>query len=167
MVALPDFDREFTGPPLRTCSVHENTEPADDRGLLRLVLGLTGAGLVAAALGIWVVPSHDADPAMMLVKLLFSVGLFWSGALGLHASRRRDTRPEVQVDRKAREMRVLTPGPGVGMQVAVHRLDDLQELSLRDGLLSARDTSGRLVVSLELGGGRDERDLRKALAGVL
>lgn len=168
MVALPDFDLEFSGPPPGNDRGSEMPERRGDRGLLRLGLRLAGAGLIAAALGLWLVPSHDADPAMMLIKLLFSVGLFWAGALGLHAARRPDTRQEVRIDRAAREMRVLTPCVGGATHVAVHRLDDLLELSLRDGLLSARDTSGQLVVSFDVTGGvRDERTLRKALAGAL
>ena len=168
MVAFPEFNREFSGPPLHDDSGHEMPCHGDDHGLLRLGLRLTGAGLLIAALGLWAVPSHDADPAMMLIKLLFAVGLFWAGTLALHAARRPDTRPEVIIDRAAREMRVFTPSVDAVPQVAVHRLDDLRELSLRDGLLSARDSSGRLVVSFAVTGGkRNERALRKALAGTL
>ena len=73
----------------------------------------------------------------------------------------------MQIDRRARELRVVTPDPRGSHGVSVHRFDDLQELSLRDGLLSARDRSGDLVVSLEVTGGCGERALRKALAGAL
>jgi len=46
----------------------------------------------------------------------------------------------------------------------VHRFDALSELSLRDGLLSARDGAGRLIVSLEVSDTRAERHLRQALS---
>jgi len=168
MVALPDLGREFSGPPLSADSgATDFTDRGGDRGLVRLGLRLAGAGLIAAAFGLWLLPSQAADPAMMLIRLLFSVGLFWCGALGLHAAHRPDTRPEVQIDRKSREMRVMTPRASGAPHIAVHRLDDLLELSLRDGLLSARDRSGHLVVSLDVAGGRDERALRKALADAL
>lgn len=163
MVAHSDFDCDLAGPPLRG---GDPGIPVRDggRGLVRIVLRLAGAGLIAAALGLWVLPTHGADPAMMLIKLLFSIGLFWSGALCLHAARLPDRRPEVQVDRTARELRVLTRGHGGVHHVSVHPLDDLPELSLRDGLLSARDRSGRLVVSLHVAGRYRERLLREALA---
>lgn len=167
MVALPDFDREFSGPPL--CSGGSPDAPLQtaDRGIARIGLRLGGAGLIAAALGLWIVPSVAADPAMMLIKMLFSIALFGAGMLGLHAARRPGRHPEVQIDRRARELRVLTTDPRGSYDVTVHRFDDLQELSLRDGLLSARDRSGDLVVSLEVTGGCGERALRKALSGTL
>lgn len=167
MVALPDFERRFSGPPLRSDTGSARPGPGGGRGLVRLGLRLAGVGLITAALGLWVLPSHAADPEMMLVRLLVSIGLFWAGTLGLHAARRPDTRPEVQIDRRAREMRVLSPVPGGAPDVAVLRLDDLLELSLRDGLLSARDRSGNLVVSLDVAHGRGERALRKALCDAL
>lgn len=167
MVALPDFERQFSGPPLRGGDDGAEAGQGDARGLVRLGLRLAGAGLVLAVPGLWLLPSHTADPAMMLVKLLVSFALFGGGMLGLHAARRPDTRPEVQIDRRARELRVLTPVPGGTRRVAVHPLDELCELSLRDGLLSARDRSGHLVVSLDVAQGRSERVLRKALADAL
>lgn len=167
MVALPDFDREFSGPPLCSGGSPDAPSQATDLGIVRTGLRLAGVGTIAAAIGLWVLPSDGADPAMLLVKLLFSIGLFWVGMLGLHAARRPDRRPEVQIDRRARELRVLTPVSGGAHHVAVHQLDDLHELSLRDGLLSARDRSGQLIVSLDVAGGRRGRALRKALAGAL
>lgn len=167
MVALPDFERRFSGPPLRSSTGCERPAPGDGRSFVRLGLRLAGVGFITAALGLWVLPSHAADPEMMLIRLLVSIGLFWVGMLGLHAARRPDMRPEVQIDRRAREMRVMSPVHGGAPDVAVHRLDDLLELSLRDGLLSARDRGGNLVVSLDVPHGRGERALRKALSDAL
>lgn len=161
MVALPDFESGFSASPRSADAL--SAWPVQRVGLARLGLRLAGAGLVAAAVGLWVLPSHAADPAMMLVKLLVSITLFCAGSLGLLATRGWPARQEVQIDHAARELRVLTRGANGTRQVAAHRLDDLLELSLRDGLLSARDRSGRLVVSLDVAEGRDERALREAL----
>jgi hypothetical protein len=46
----------------------------------------------------------------------------------------------------------------------VHPFDALSDLSLRDGLLSARDRAGRLILSLEVSDARMERHLREALS---
>lgn len=167
MVALPDFEREFSGPPLRSGSYADVTSQTADHGVVGGCARISGAGLIAAAFGLWLFPSDGADPAMLLIKLLFSFVLFGFGILGLHAARQPDRRPEVQIDPRARELRVLTQNLGGSHDVVIHRFDDLQELSLRDGLLSARDVAGRLVVSLDVANGGNERALRKALARAL
>lgn len=167
MVALPDFDREFSGPPLRSDAGTDLRCKVADRGIARMGARFFGVGLIAAAFGLWVFPSNGADPAMMLIKLLFSIALFGAGMLGLYAARCPDRRPEVQIDPRARELRVLTPDHRGSHEVEILRFDDLQELSLRDELLSARDMAGRLVVSIEVSRGGDERALRTALAGAL
>lgn len=164
MVALPDFEREFAAPPL-TATAEESgaTGTALDPG--RLFLRLAGTVLVLASLGLWLLPSVASDPAMMLVKLLFCFALFWAGLLAFHAARLSDPRPEVQIDRKGGQLRILHPAQGRSpARCIVHRLDDLAELSLRDGLLSARDRGGRLVVALEIAGDRSARNLQKALS---
>lgn len=163
MVALPDFDREFSGPPLLGDEA-DTALTGHDNGLAGLALRLAGGGLIVAALGLWVVPSHTGDAAMMLVKLLFSVVLFWAGMLALHAARGPDRRPDIEIDARARELRLRLPQRDGTTTAEVHRFDDLHELSLRDGLLSARDRTGCLVVSIEVAGRRGERALQQALA---
>lgn len=164
MVALPDLDREFDAPPLRATVEGAGTDYPDD-SLLRAALGILGMALVAASAGLWIMPSVVADPAMMLVKLLFSTTLFWSGLLCLQAARRLDARPEVAIDRGNGQLRVSHPGHGGRpARLTLHRLDDVAELSLRDGLLNARDRSGQIIVSLEMADRRAERDLRDALS---
>ncbi|PKQ11115.1 MAG: hypothetical protein CVT70_15760 [Alphaproteobacteria bacterium HGW-Alphaproteobacteria-1] len=164
MVALPDYEREFPVPPYSDsadASATDDAGPALLRGLMRLL----GGALIGAALGLWLLPSVVADPAMMLMKLLFSLGLFWAGLLALHNARRPDTRPVIQIDRRNAQLRILHPGRnGVPARCVVHRFDALSELSLRDGLLSARDGAGRLIVSLEVSDTRAERHLRQALS---
>jgi len=161
MVALPDFEPAFFVPPRPENAPFEWSVQAG--GLARIGLRLAGAGLAAASFGLWMLPAHAADPAMMLVRLVFSIGLFAAGTVCLLAARRAALSPEVRIDHATRELRVLSRGPGGTRQVAAHRLDDLHELALRDGLLSARNASGRLVVSLDVEGARASA-LRKALA---
>jgi hypothetical protein len=164
MVALPDFDREFSAPPFPAERPEARTD-GEDHDLRRGALRLVGVAVAAAAPGLWVLPTVAADPAMMLMKMVFSLGLFWAGLLCLHAARRPDPRPEVQIDRRKGLLHVIHPAQGRAPERAVvHRIDDLQELSLRGGMLRARDCSGQLLFSLELGNRRTERDLRRALS---
>lgn len=164
MVALPDFDRKFDSPPLRADSAAKVPQEAG-RALIRMVLRILGVAIATASIGLWVLPSAVADPAMLMFKLLFSLILFWCGMLCLHTARRPDPRPEVQIDRRSGQLRVIHPKTGrTPGQLDIHRLDDLVELSLRDGLLTARDRAGLILVSCELADRRSERALREALS---
>lgn len=164
MVALPDFEREFSAPPFSDPVDSPDVKDAGAMlagGLLRLFSGAS----IGAALGLWLLPSVAGDPALMLLKLLFSLGLLWAGLLALHATRLPDPRPVVQVDRRNAQLRILQPaGHGAPGRCAVHKLAELSELSLRDGLLSARDQSGQLIVSLEISDKQAARALREALS---
>jgi hypothetical protein len=164
MVALPDYEREFLVPPYSDTA---DAPAADDAGpaLLRGLLRLLGGAFIGASLGLWLLPSVAADPAMMLIKLLFSLCLLWAGLLALHNARRPDARPVVQIDRRNDQIRILHPAlDGSPARCVVHPFDALSDLSLRDGLLSARDRAGRLILSLEVSDARMERHLREALS---
>jgi hypothetical protein len=166
MVALPDFEREFTQAP------HSFQDPVDlpEQRLIRvevstLLRALCGVALVSSALGVWIVPAGAGDPATMLIKLVFSLALFWTGMLCLSVFAGGSDLPDVEIDSRARKLRVIYPQPdGRSARVTVHDFDDLAELSLRDRMLTARDNQGRQVVSLELHDIRSERMLRNALS---
>lgn len=166
MVALPDFEREFTEAP------HSFQEPAHlpEQRMIRIeasrvLRGLCGTALMASTFGVWIVPTGAGDPAMMLIKLLFSLSLFWAGMLCLFRSDRDSDLPEIALDTHARQLRVLYPQPGGRTaRVMVHDLDDLTELSLCDRMLTARDRDGRQIVTLELHDARTEQTLRRALS---
>ncbi|MGX0876065.1 hypothetical protein ACSSV4_000740 [Roseovarius sp. MBR-154] len=166
MVALPDIEREFTQAP------HSYQEPVDlpEHRMIRiemstLLRALCGVALLGAAFGVWVVHTGAGDPAMMLIKLVFSLALFWAGTLCLSVFVADTDLPEVEIDSRARTLRVIRPQPGGRTaRVSVHDFDDLAELSLRDRMLTARDAHGRQIVSLELHDTRSERVLRKALS---
>ncbi|GAW33349.1 hypothetical protein RA2_00385 [Roseovarius sp. A-2] len=166
MVALPDIEREFTQAP------HSYQEPAGlpEQRLIRieastLLRALCGVALAASAFGVWIVPTGGGDPAMMLIKLVFSLALFWAGMLCLSVFVGGTDLPDVEVDNRARKLRVIHPQPdGRSARVTVHDFDELAELSLRDRMLTARDRQGRQIVSLELHDKRSERMLRNALS---
>jgi len=166
MVGLPDIERDFTQPPQ---DYHEPTGLTEHR-MIRLeasilLRALCGVALVAAGFGIWIMPTGAGDPAMMLIKLVVSLTLFWAGMLCLAVFRGDRRSPEVEIDSHARQLRVIHPQPGARPpRTSLHDFDDLEEISLRDRMLTARDRQGRRIVSLHLHDARSERMLRNALS---
>jgi hypothetical protein len=65
-------------------SGHRSGHPSGDAGrlggfVLRFALMLVGASMVLAAFGLWLVPTTQADPGMMLMKLGVSLFLLLAG----------------------------------------------------------------------------------------
>ncbi|SLN14154.1 hypothetical protein ROG8370_00329 [Roseovarius gaetbuli] len=166
MVALPDLPRDFKHAPH---SFHDSTTTSEDKAkktdLRRAAKGFLGSVLLLSAAGVWLVSAGANDAAMMLIKLVFSVSLFCVGAMCFSTLDPEDIAPEVQIDTKRRQLRVIETGiDGRTRRVAVHELDDLAELSLRDQVLTARDFSGRQIVALPVNDRATERALRRALS---
>jgi hypothetical protein len=166
MVALPDLPRDFTHAPH---SFHDTTsmpekkpEKTDLRRAARVFLGSV---LILSSAGVWLVSTGGIDAAMMLIKMVFSLSLFCLGAMCFSTLDADDLAPEVQIDTKRRQLRVIEIGlDGRTQRVEVHALDDLAELSLRDRILTARDFSGRQIAALPITDHATERALRRALS---
>jgi hypothetical protein len=164
MVALPDVE-PGSFPSARSGAARW---PQARDGIARIVLRIAGAGLVVAAPGLWLLPAPPGDPVMLLLRLLVSLGLLGSGALCLgFAARGAAARPSMRIAPDTRVLHVPRRDPDGAWQMVAHRLDDLHEVSLRDGLLSARDRRGRVVLSVDVPGPREERALRAALSRAL
>lgn len=165
MVALPDFEREFTHAPFDyhdTATVQQMEEPAFDLG--RGTLVLCGSALVCSSFGLWLVSVGAQDAAMMLIKLLFSVTLLFGGLICLSRGRSDQADPEIHVDVMNRRLHVIAPvAGGRAARVAVHDLDALTELSMRDRVLTARDATGRQIVAMKIEDRATARALRRAL----
>ncbi|WP_294607117.1 hypothetical protein [Roseovarius sp.] len=168
MVALPDLPRDFDQAPHSFHDVSEVPEKETRKSDLRRALkGFFGSVLILSSAGVWLVTSGGTDGAMMLIKLVFSLSLFCAGAMCFSTLEGEDTGPEVQVDAKYRQLRVVETGAdGQTTRVQVYDLDDLSELSLRDRVLTARDKVGRQVVALPVSDRVTERKLRRALSFV-
>ncbi|MAN98724.1 MAG: hypothetical protein CMN18_03230 [Roseovarius sp.] len=165
MVALPDFEREFTHAPF---DYHETTghalpeAPALDLG--RATQTLCGSALIFSAFGLWLVSAGAQDSAMMMIKLLFFVTLLFGGLMCLSRARSGQTGPEIQVDVMNRRLHVIAPVAGGRVaRVAVHDLDTLSELSMRDRVLTARDAAGRQIVAMKIEDRATAKALRLAL----
>lgn len=66
-----------------------------------------GTVLLAAALGLWLLPVAPGDAAMRLIKLLFSASLFVAGALLAWRPSPDLEVPEIRLDTRARRMRII------------------------------------------------------------
>ncbi len=166
MVALPDLPRDFKQAPH---SFHDTAAMPEAKAkktdLRRAAKGFLGSVLILSSAGVWLVSTGGTDAAMMLIKLLFSLSLFCVGAMCFSTLDADDLAPEVQIDTKRRQLRVIETGlDGRTRRVAVHALDDLAELSLRDQVLTARDFTGRQIVALPITDRATERALRRALS---
>ena len=166
MVALPDLPRDFKHAPH---SFHDNTamseKKAKKKDFRRAAKGFLGSVLLLSSAGIWLVSTGANDAALMLIKLAFSLSLFCVGAMCFSTLDPEGLAPEVQIDTTRRQLRVIETGlDGRTRRVAVHALDDLAELSLRDHVLTACDFSGRQVVALPVNDRATERALRRALS---
>lgn len=165
MVALPDFEREFTRAPVdyQESSAMPSVEvPATDLGrALRMVCG---SALICSSFGLWLVSAGAQDGAMMMIKLLFSMTLLFGGLMCINRRHVDQFAPEIQVDVMNRRLHVIAPvSGGRAARVAVHDLDSLSELAMRDRVLTARDASGRQVVAMKIEDRATARALRRAL----
>ncbi|MDT8328514.1 MAG: hypothetical protein RQ750_14210 [Roseovarius sp.] len=166
MVALPDLAREFTQAPHSFDETSASPEGKTQQSMQRRAAkGFIGSVLLLSSAGIWLVSTGGNDAAMMLIKLVFSMTLFCVGAMCFSTLEQEDLAPEVQIDTKRRQLRLIEVGTdGRTQRVAVHDLDDLTELSLRDRVLTARDATGRQIVALPVNNRVTERALRRALS---
>ncbi|MFX0542627.1 hypothetical protein ACEWPM_012950 [Roseovarius sp. S4756] len=165
MTALPDtFMPEG---PLR----HQRQVPlyhmeASETGVLRRVTSrCTGAALLMAAAGLWLVPVIDGDAMMQLYKLAFSGVLAVVGAIlltGGHAA----IGPEVHLNPHTRQLTIIERDAHKNIRSqASHDIDTLGDVVLRDGLLTARCGAGLPLMSLPVTDPKVEAALHDMLAG--
>lgn len=165
MVALPDLAHEARhGATSDDRTRVLGAAPVRESGPRRAVRIFAGSTLVLAALGTWIMPQGAQDAAMMLIRLGFSSTMLLSGVMLLLPPRGPVDAPEIHFDPVTRQVRIVQPDTEAGQtRIAVHALDDLEEVTLRDGVLRARDASGRIVLALHVADAATERAMRQAL----
>lgn len=127
-----------------------------------------GSVLTISALGLWLIPVAHGDAAMQLMKLLVSLLMVGTGMMFILSVDRGAELPEIQIDTQKRELRVLKLDDACNSYVAkTHKLDDLAEVTVKDKLLTARDASGNIAVSVPIRDRTAEREVRAALEGVI
>lgn len=130
----------------------------------RVFLGFV---LVISAVGLWLVPVTEGDAAMRLIKLLISLVLLGLGGMFISSISERESVPDVVIDTKARELRVVHRGSRMGRAVETrYALDDLADVSINNNLFSAIAKSGGTIVAIPVPDNRVQATLRKALSNM-
>ncbi|RKT34589.1 hypothetical protein BXY70_0607 [Roseovarius halotolerans] len=159
MVSLPDYEKE-TG----QAQLAGDAAPGTASPLYRAVLMCLGAALLMAAIGLWMVPAGAGDEPMLIVKLLISAVMLAVGLMLLSGLNEPAPSPEIQIDRDRGELRLIERGAdGTARLAASHELEALSEVSLFNGVLSARDARGCELLSLPVTDARTRAALRAAL----
>lgn len=166
MVALPDLPRDFTAPPVSFQETVPDYNAAFlDAGLRRVVCLAMAVVFLGAAAALWLLSHGTGEAGELMIRLLLSATLCALAWLCLGTGRPVCTDPDIHVDTGKRQLRVVHyAGDGHVRHVAVHPFDSLSDLSLHDGLLTARDGRGRLIVALPLPDRVSERRLRRLLS---
>lgn len=164
MVALPDT--HMPEAQIKSASkpvLIEETSSAPP--LKRALMAGLGVASLMAALGVWIVPVDAGDTAMQLVKLVFSVSMLGLGMLFISALDNRNAEPEIHLDPKAGQLRIVEyDAKGIARVAGDYALKDLSDVSLRDCHLTARDADGNKIISVPLRNMAAETAIREALS---
>jgi flagellar basal body-associated protein FliL len=120
--------------------------------------------LSLSAIGLWAIPVETGDSAMQLIKLLVTIVMLVLGVMFVFSARATSDMPDIVIDAQNRELTLVSrdaEGQIIGQEV--HNIDDMNEITLRDRMFTARDASGEITVSLPLPDKATEKALRKAL----
>lgn len=164
MTALPDtFMPEG---PLRAqrdipaCYREAQPENLLRRGVLRFV----AVASVTASVGLWLIPVVPGDALMQLFKLALSA-LLALGGVAMLTRTRPLAGPEVHIDTVARCLTVIErDGHGQVRSERCYGVDGLNEIVLRDAMLTARDAHNTPLFALPVTDPAIEAALRRMLA---
>ncbi|HEY9040043.1 MAG TPA: hypothetical protein VIN05_13995 [Roseovarius sp.] len=163
MTSLPDTFMP-DGPLRRQRDVPAHfTETPPENTLRRGALRCAAVGSLMAAAGLWLLPVVPGDALMQLFKLALSALLAMGGIAILVRTRRPDG-PEVHVDTQARRLMIVErDAKGTVRSERCHPIDELQEIVLRDDMLTARDAQGGALLALPV----TDPAIQAALMGML
>ena len=166
MVALPDTHMPKS-PVKRASAPALIEETSSAPPVKRALLAGLGVASLMAALGVWIIPVDQGDTAMQLVKLVFSVSMLVLGMLFISALDSRYAEPEIHLDPKARQLRIIEIDKKGNAHIAGDfHLDDLSDITLKDCHLTARDANGDKIVSVPVRNTAAEKAIRDALAHI-
>lgn len=153
-------------------SIHDKSVSGRSKSVnwrvFRICLGcftskLLAASFAAAGFGLWIIPS-DAPSELMILKLAVSVffillaAVFYTGGRNLGSD-------EFHIDTKRREIRhILRGNDGIARLQARYSFADLADVQLDDGVILARDKSGRVVLNRPCHSVDIERSLASAVS---
>ncbi|HAV07959.1 MAG TPA: hypothetical protein DEF12_15975 [Rhodobacteraceae bacterium] len=129
--------------------------------LSRRFLRVMAVSLAISSIGIWFVTA--SDEGLGLMKFAVSV-FFFSLAAVFWVSAADKAADEFHIDCSAREIRhVLRGVDGIARLQSRYKFADIAEVRLEDGILLARDKSGRIVLNRPCHSVDIERSLQQAL----
>ena len=123
-----------------------------------------GTVLSLSAFGLWLIPVETGDSAMQLIKLLVSLAMLALGIMFVFSARATSDMPDIMIDAQARELTLVSrDADGQVLSKEVHKIDDMNEITLRERMFEARDAAGKMIVSLPLPDKATEKALKNAL----
>ena len=132
------------------------------RWLARSAQRIAGAGLVLAALGLWVAPGASWDGDLALIKLGLSLMIGFAGLTILHAGRAQPT-VEIEIDTVRREVRLVRGKGKTRTLVSRTRIRDLGQAELHGNMMRLWADDGALVAEVAM----INPDMRRSLTAAL
>ncbi|MBA85260.1 MAG: hypothetical protein CML69_11050 [Rhodobacteraceae bacterium] len=147
-----DMTKTAHPPIVRAALIRSAVPVSPGHDVTRATMRFFGVVLGMAAAGLWLVPGAFEDGSEMLVRLVISV-LFMGIALGLWgAGRAGRYDEEFQLDFSNGRLSHLYRGPDGIARVAGHYcFDDLEDISLNQGVLQARLAGGQDILRVVVG----------------
>lgn len=127
--------------------------------VMRIGRVFLGSVLLAAALGLWLLPVAQGDAAMQLIKLLFSACLFVAGALLAWRPSPEMEAPEIRFDPTARRIRVTGKTGCTDLD-----FDELGDVEFMNGAVRLRAPQRGLDLRLPLIDAKTENAMRGAFS---
>ena len=125
-----------------------------------------GAIYLLSAIGLWVFGPDGAD--RQLLKLFFCTILGGLALIFISPNGSTKDVPEVAVNTITRTIHLVYYNKsGQITHEEDHKIDDLNELSLKNGCFMARDLTGQMVIAIGLSDRRAEREVREALSRII
>lgn len=137
-------------------------EVGDEIVLLRNAQKICGAGLIFAAVGVWIVGGTSWAPDLALVKLLLSLAMGLAG-IALLQEGRMNAIPEVEIDLIRREVRLLQKDKRGTALVSRHRFEELGAVQDLGTLLRLTGPDGAVLAEVATDHPQTGKSLRAAL----
>ena len=119
------------------------------RSIFGVAQRFSGAVLVLAALGLWVIPGASWSADLALVKLTFSLALGFSG-LALWQMGASSERVEIELDTETYEARVIINVMGRAIRVLNCRFNDLQRAEIDGDSLRLWGQDGHFLAEVDM-----------------
>ena len=119
------------------------------RSLLRVVQRFSGAALVLAALGLWIVPGASWAAELALVKLAVSLGMGFTG-LALWQIGTNTRQVEIELDTESLEARVIMNSMGRSITILNCRFNDLSRVDVHGNTLKLWDCEGNYLAEVDM-----------------